>query len=390
MTAAGKPLVVGLDAREAWRLQPRGIGLYARHLMREFGALCPEVAFRLYHERERPADLPEIPANMTPVQATIKGSRWHLWERALMPWRIARDGLSVYHGTFNTLPPRLPRVLDRRRVPMVVSIHDVIVTWFDDSLHDSYVRYCRQATPRVVRDAAHILTVSAWSKADIVARLGADPGKITVFYNGIHPDFLAGAPDGAGEAARARFAEGRPYLFAIGAPLPRKNTAGMLAALGIVHARRRLEHLVLVSGLPEAQRTPFAAAAQQAGIADRVRFLPYVDRRELVALYAGADLSIYPSKIEGWGIPVIESLSQGTPVVTSNTSGMAEAGGEHATFFDPDDLDSMCAGITRALDGRAEFARVRAAAVARARTFTWRRAAEVTLDTYRAVTAEAT
>ena len=379
-------LVVGLDAREAYRFEPRGIGLYVRHLIREFGALCPDVAFRLYHEREPPADLPEIPGNMTPVHATMRGSRLHLWERGLMPWRVRHDELSVYHGTFNTLPPRLPFL---RRTPMVVSIHDVIVTWFEDSLRDSYVRYCREVTPRVVRDAAHILTVSEWSKNDIVERFAVDPAKITVFYNGVHPDFLAGAPDGAGDAARARVASGRPYLFAIGAPLPRKNTAGLLRALGVLHARKKLEHLVLVSGLAEAQRGPFVAAAQQAGIQDRVRFLPYVDRRDLVAVYAGADLSVYPSQVEGWGIPVIESLALGTPVVTSRTSGMAEAGGEHAAYFDPTDLDSMADAIGRALESRAAFARVRAAAIARARTFTWRRAAEVTLETYRAVATEA-
>jgi len=380
------PFVVGLDAREAFRFQPRGIGLYGRHLIREFGTLCPEVQFLLYHERERPADLPELPPNARPFRATIRGHRFHLWERALMPWRLLRDGVRVYHGTYNTLPPRLP---GRRRPPMVVSIHDVIVTWFDDSVDDDYVRYCRSVTARVVRQAARILTVSQWSKADIVTRFGADPAKVVVFHNGIHPDFLAGAPAGAGDDARRRFADGRPYLFAIGAPLPRKNTAGMLRALGTLHGRRGLEQLVLVSGLSEAQRQPFAALAHDLGLGDRVRFLPYLERADLVALYAGAELSIYPSRVEGWGIPVIESLSQGTPVVTSKTSGMVEAGGDDASYFDPDDHDSMVAGIAAALAGRDRFAPRRAAAIARARTFTWRRAAEVSLATYRAVDAEA-
>ncbi len=379
--AEAAPFVVGLDAREAFRFQPRGIGLYARHLMREFGALCPEVRFRLYHERERPADLPDVPPNMTTVQATMRGSRFHLWERALMPWRIARDGLDVYHGTFNTLPPR---VWPLRAPPMVVSIHDVIVTWFADSLDDPYVRYCRAVTSRVVRQAARVLTVSEWSKRDIIARFGADPAKVEVFYNGVHPDFAVDTDPARAAEMRGRHAGGRPYLFAIGAPLPRKNTAAMLTALGRLHARRRLDHVVLVSGLAEAQRAPFQAAAAAAGLGDHVRFLPYVDRSDLVALYAGADLSIYPSKVEGWGIPVIESLAQGTPVVTSRTSGMAEAGGEHASFFDPDDLDSMAHGIAAAIDGRAAFDAIRTAAKARARAFTWARAAEVTLRAYRA------
>ena len=375
-------LRIGLDAREAFRQNPRGIGLYARHLMREFGALCPEVEFLLYHEREAPPDLPPLAPNMRPVRTATRGGRLHLWERLRIPWRIRRDRVSVYHGTYNTLPPRWPLW---QGPPLVVSLHDIIVTWFDEDLEDPYVRYCRQVTPRVVRDAARILTVSEWSKRDIVQRYGVSPAKITVFHNGVHPDFLAVAPEGAGAAARTRFADGRPYLFAIGAPLPRKNTGRLLDALGVVHARRPLAHLVLISGLVEAAQQHFAARARQAGIGELVRFLPYVTRAELIGLYAGADLSIYPSLVEGWGIPVIESLALGVPVLTSSTSGMAEAGAEHARYFDPNDLESMAAAIPAALDARGEFAALRPAAVARARTFTWRRAAEVTLQVYREV-----
>lgn len=371
---------IGLDAREAFRLNPRGIGLYARHLMREFSELCPDNEFLLYHERDQPTDMPPIPPNMRGVQTEVRGSRVHAWERLAMPWRLRRDGLDIYHGTYNTLPPRWPLW---HGPPMVVSMHDVIVTWWQGDLADSYVRYCRQVTGRVARQADAILTVSEWSKKDIVERFGADPDKVTVFYNGVHPDFLAGAPDGAGERARAEHASGRPYLYAIGSALARKNTGGMIDALGLLHERGVLDHAVLVSGLSETQQAPFRERAERAGLGEHVRFLPYVDREELIALYAGAELAVYPSLVEGWGIPVIESLALGTPIATSDTSGMSEAGGDHATFFDPTDIESMAAGIQTALERRSDFAATREAAVRRARGFTWRRAAEITLETYR-------
>jgi len=375
---------IGLDAREAFRSNPRGIGLYARHLMREFGELCPEHEFLLYHEREAPADMPPVPANMKPMLTQIRGGRHHLWERMLMPWRLRRDDVALYHGTYNTLPPNWPVW---RSPPMIVSLHDVIVTWWDDDLDDPYVRYARRVTQRVVREAAAILTVSEWSKQDIIKRFGADPSKIEVFYNGVHPDFLIGPRDGAAAAAAARHADGRPYLFAIGSPLVRKNTGAMLDAIGAVHRRRPLEHLVLISGLSEPQRAPFRERAARAGIADLVRFLPYLDRRELIAVYAGADLTVYPSHVEGWGIPVVESLVLGTPVVTSNTSGMLEAGGDHATFFDPADMDSMVEQIAAAVDHLDDFDAIRDAARQRARGFTWEKAARATLETYEKVVA---
>jgi len=375
---------IGLDAREAFRQEPRGIGLYVRHLLREFAALAAEHQFVLYHQRPLQPGLLDIPANMRSCHTNLPGERWHLWERLQMPWRLRADRLDVYHGTYNTLPPRWPLW---RGPPLVVSLHDVIVTWWPDDLDDPFVRYARAVTARVVRQAAVILTVSEWSKRDICARFHCDPQKVRLSLNGLHPEFLAGAPAGAGDMARSKWAGGRPYLFSVGAPLERKNTGRLLEAFGLLRQRRPdLPHLLLVSGLGS-HRARFAQRAAEAGCGDAVRFLPYLDRSELIALYAGAELSVYPSLIEGWGIPVLESLALGTPVATSNQSAMPEAGGEHAHYFDPGSAAMIAEQLQLALDRYVPaFPQIRAAAIARARTFTWRRTAEGILDVYREVT----
>lgn len=374
---------IGIDAREAWRQEPRGIGLYVRHLMREFGELCPEQEFLLYHQRSLPPGSIDVPPNMRALHTDMPGGRWHSWERLQMPWRIRRDKLDVYHGTYNTLPPRF-RLWPGP--PLVVSLHDVIVTWWPDDLGDPFVRYARAVTARVVRDASAILTVSEWSKRDICERFGCDPQKVHLSLNGVHPDFLRDPPPGAGDAARRQFAEGRPYLFSIGAPLERKNTGRLLQAFGLLRQRRQdLPHLLLVSGL--GSHIPrFMERAAAAGCAEHVRFLPYVDRGQLIALYAGAELSVYPSLVEGWGIPVVESLALGTPVATSNSTAMPEAGGEHARYFDPESVESMADAIGTTIDQLPVFAQIRDAAIARARTFTWRRTAQGVVDVYKQVT----
>jgi glycosyltransferase involved in cell wall biosynthesis len=377
-----RELCIGLDAREACRQEPRGIGLYVRHLVREFGALARDARFLLYHQRPLEAGMFEVPTNMRPVRCDPPGDRFQVWERACMPWRMRRDRISVYHGTYNSLPPRWRAWPGP---PMVVTMHDVIVTWHEGDLGDPFVRYARAITPRVLRDAAAILTVSEWSKRDIAERFAVDPARIRVSLNGIHPDFLHAAPAGAGDEARARHAGGRPYLFAIGAPLERKNTGRLLDAFGLVLQRRPdLPHLLLVSGLGR-HGGRFRERAERAGCGERARFLPYLDRRELIAVYAGAELTVYPSLMEGWGIPVIESLALGTPVLTSNTTAMPEAGGEHARYFDPNSVESMAQEIAAAIDQRPAFAALREAAVARARTFTWTRTAEGILQVYREV-----
>jgi glycosyltransferase involved in cell wall biosynthesis len=315
------------------------------------------------------------------VRTDMRGERFHAWERVQMPWRIRRDRLDVYHGTYNTLPPRW-RLWPG--APMVVSLHDVIVTWWPDDESDPFVRYARAVTPRVVRDAAIVLTVSEWSRKEICERFGADPAKVRLSHNGLHPDVLAGAPPGAADAARARFAEGRPYVFSPGAPLERKNTGRLLEAFGLVRARRPdWPHLLLVSGLGK-HVDRFRERAAKAGALEHVRFLPYLSQADLIAVYAGASLSVYPSMVEGWGIPVCESLALGTPVLTSNTSAMPEAGGEHARYFDPDQVESIAAAIVDAIERwLPQWPAVRDAAVARARTFTWRKTAAGVLGAYR-------
>jgi glycosyltransferase involved in cell wall biosynthesis len=372
---------IGIDAREAFRPEPRGIGLYVRHLVREFATLAADTDFLLYHQLTLPRESYRIPANAHSVHTDMPGGRFHSWERVQMPWRIRRDRLDVYHGTYNTLPPQVPLW---RGPPMVVTLHDVIVTYWPDDLQDPFVQYARAVTRRVVRDAARILTVSEWSRRDILERFGCDPAKVKVTYNGLHPAILAGAPEGAGDAARRRFAEGRPYLFAIGAALERKNTGKLLESWALAKRQRPdWPHLLLISGVAK-QIDRFRERAATAGVLEHVRFLPYLDQSDLIALYAGAELSVYPSHIEGWGLPVSESLALGTPVITSNTSAMPEAGGEYARYFDPTSVDSIAAtivdGIERYVPG---FAPLRPAAMARLRQFTWQHTATEVLACYR-------
>ncbi len=372
---------IGIDAREAFRPEPRGIGLYVRHLVREFGALAPNDELQLYHQLLLPPGSFPLPANARAVHTDLPGGRFHSWERLQMPWRLRRDHLAVYHGTYNTLPPRWPFW---KGPPMVVTLHDVIVTWWPDDLNDPFVQYARAVTPRVVRDAALILTVSEWSRRDIVERFQCDPAKVRLSYNGLHPEILRGAPPGAGDAAQKQFAEGRPYLFAIGAALERKNTGRLLDAWGLARQQRPdLPHLLLVSGVSK-HSDRFRERAQRAGVLEHVRFLPYLTQADLIALYAGAALSVYPSHIEGWGLPVGESLALGTPVITSNTSAMPEAGGEHARYFDPASTESIAAAmITGIEDYVPKFGAMRDAAIARARGFTWARTAAGVLQAYR-------
>jgi len=379
------PLRVGMDAREPLRPQPRGIGQYGSNVLRAMQREADDVEFVLYHQEDLPATPPDfVGPKARTQQVRSKGYRWRTWERIAMPWRLSRDKLSVYHGIYNTLPPRWPGL---KCPPMIVSIHDVIVTWYDDDLHDPYVQYCRQATPRFLRQASQVLTVSEYSRRDIAERYDVDPAAITVIHNGVHDAFLQDVAPEAIHAFAERTTGGRPYLYAIGAALERKNTGATIDILGQLARDRDLPHALVISGLAEDDMARFRDRAARAGIADRVHLLGYLDRDELTAAFAGAALFVYPSKAEGWGVPVVEALAVGTPVATSNTTAIPEAGGDDARYFDPEDLDSMVATVREALEKPQWFDARRDAARTRARGFTWANAGKRMIEVYREVAA---
>ncbi len=376
-TKEGLPRI-SLDAREGFRENPRGIGLYVRHLMREFGALAPQMELLLYHERERPQDLQEIPRGQRPLRFDLPGYRYMSWERLGLPWRLLRDRVALHHGTFNSLPPRM---LFGKKRKLVMTLHDVIVTWLNADLEDSFVRYARKRTGAFVRRADAIVTVSEFSKREIVQRFGAAPEKVHVFYNGVDPFYLEDPAPEEAEEVRKQVCEGKPYLFAIGADLERKNTRALIPLLaglqkkGVLH-----ERLLVLSGLGREKREELQALAGELGVAERLRFPGYVPKTTLRALFEGADLFVYPSLVEGWGIPILEAMARGTPVACSRGSGMEEAAGGLAALFDPEDPSDMLKTLEECLEGTGT--QKREEGLARARNFTWRRHAESLLDLY--------
>ncbi|HHI78616.1 MAG TPA: glycosyltransferase family 1 protein [Planctomycetes bacterium] len=368
---------ISLDAREGFRENPRGIGLYVRHLMRELGALRPKAEILLYHERERPRDLPEIPEGQRGLRFDLPGYRLMSWERLGLPWRLMRDRVDLHHGTYNSLPPRPPL---GHGTKLVMTLHDVIVTWLEADLEDAFVRYARKRTGAFVRRADAIVTVSEFSKREIVQRFGAAPDKVRVLYNGVDPYYLealeAEAGEGAareGEALRAEICGGRPYLFAIGAGLDRKNTKALVPLLGELEKAGELgERLLVISGLGEEKREELRSLARERGVEERLRFPGYVPKATLRALFEGAELFVYPSLVEGWGIPILEAMARGTQVACSQGSGMEEAAGGLAALFDPEDPDDMLRVVRDCLrKAEALRERNRAKGLARARGFTW-------------------
>lgn len=337
--------VVAVDADVLGRRRT-GDETHVRNLLRELGALAPAAGIRVLALTRRP-DL--VPAGVEPV-ATSSGSQSvrMAWE---LPRALRRVGARLAHTQY-ALPLRAP-------CPCVVTVHDVSFARGDGLIGRKDAVIFRTVVPRAVRRAARVLTVSERTKRDLLDLYAVPAERIVVTPNGVDPAF------GPGEAPEDLPARG--YVLAVGAIQHRKN---QLAALAAARAVELPLHVV--------------GPVKDASLADELRRSGahvdgYVETERLAALYRGAACLVQASTFEGFGLPVLEAMASGTPVVALREPALAEVAGDAAVLVDEGGLQ---AGIRLALDQRERLVE---AGLERARAFTWRAAAERTLDTYREI-----
>jgi glycosyltransferase involved in cell wall biosynthesis len=299
---------------------------------------------------------------------TIPAALWKTWFDHYGVLRQSTRGPDrLFHGMDGFLPLGLGR-----RDRGIVTMHDL--GWqVHPELYSARLRLQYRALfPLVVRRADHFIAVSRYTADDLTRRAGVPASRIDVIYHGLDPAF---APDPAAPAK-----ESEPYLLAVGGVSPRKNTRRLIEAF--VRWRRRgsgAGHRLLITGT-----SLDYDFVRQGALPDGVSLLGYVDKAELRRLYAGAAAFVYPGIYEGFGLPIVEAMACGAPVVTSTTGAAPEIAGGAALLVDPFDPASIEAGIDRAVQpGTA--AELRAQGLVRARAFRWADAAAATVDVYRRV-----
>ena len=364
---------VGIDAR---KLTDFGIGSYVRNLVESI-ARRPEAqayAFRVYVRGEDRAALPELPENFTVVEEDSPG--YSISELTRFAWHLWRDRLDLFHATHYVIPP-----LARARA--VVTIHDIIHVLYPQFLPNrAALLYARVMIRRALKRADRILTVSYNSKRDLVDYFGIAPARIEVVYNGVAPRFHADVPRAERDRVVAKYGLPRPYLLFLGGEKPHKNVRNVIRAFAEARRERALPHALVLAGPMPKNRNRVEALIAALDLEARVHRPGVVPEEDLPGLFAGAEAFLYPTLYEGFGLPVIEAMACGVPVLTSSTSALQEVAGGYAYLVDPMDVDAIARGIVAlATDPRrrAEFAEL---GKRRARDFSWDRAAEQTLKIY--------
>ncbi len=360
---------------------PAGAGVYALELVRAMMDCDPRDGYAVFTRGPR-FDTGAADRRNWRVERVAAGSRARrlLWEQMRLPRDLARLGADVLHSTHHTLPLR------PMRAKRVVTIHDVTFFRIPERYPPARRLYMRAMTRLAARVADAIIVPSQAVRHDVIRVLRVDPAKVRVVYEA--PAARYGPMDrAAAEAVAARYAGGGPFVLSVGSLEPGKNRGRLIRALHELRGRG-IDVPLLVVGQKAWRYDDDFALVRDLDMKDRVTFAGYVPDGDLPALYNAATAFAFPSLYEGFGLPVIEAMACGAPVVTSSVSATAEVAGDAAVLVDPQSVVSIRDGLERVLTDAALREGLRTAGRERAAAFTWRRAAEETHAVYRAVVGE--
>jgi glycosyltransferase involved in cell wall biosynthesis len=362
---------VAIDAR---KLHDFGIGTYIRNLLRQLARIDRETEYILLSPA---ADL-DIARQLGPNFRTVleTSPNYSLREQIHVPWVLRRERPDVFHAPHYVLPPAV-------RCRSVVTIHDCIHLMFPQYLPSKAAyAYARASMWAAVKRSDCILTVSEASKRDILHFFNVAPEKIVVVYNAIDDHFWLTPPDDEVARVRERYQLDHQFVLYVGNIKPHKNLVRLIEAFDELR-RTGLEDLKLLIIGDEISKLPaLRRAVHGHKLHKHVRFLGYVSDDTLRVLYRLAAVFVFPSLYEGFGLPALEAMASGTPVVASNQSSLPEVTGDAAILVDPYDVASIVDGMRRVLTDPAVASELRQRGRERARQFSWAQSVEKTRQVY--------
>ena len=357
---SGITMRIAIDIR---KLHDYGIGTYLRNLLRQLARIDRDTEYVLLCRRSDQQSADRLGRNFRGVTET--SGPYSISEQFSIPFNLARLSPDLFHAPHYVLPPLAP-------CRSVVTIHDCIHLIFPQYLpHRMAYGYARTMFWTAVHRAGRILTVSEASKKDILRFFDVPASKVTVIYNAIDDLFFEEPPEAEIVRVRERYRLHDRFVMYGGNVSPHKNVERLIDAFVLLR-RDGLDDLkLLVTGGEVSRYSSLRRAVHRHNLHRHVRFLGYQSAATLAVLYRLADVFVFPSLYEGFGLPPLEAMASGTPVVVSNVSSLPEVVGKGAVLVNPYEPRAIADGIHRALGDAQLRERLRAQGLARARSFSW-------------------
>ena len=340
-------MLVGMDAKRIVRNRT-GLGSYSRTLVRDLLSCAPDLSLRLYTPTPGDDDLRGQIEEGERCRFVYPGKVWPVigkwqWRQRGIVDDLRRDGVQLFHG----LTGELPVGLRKAGIKSVVTIHDLIFLRHPEYYHPWDVAIYKWKFHRTCREADRIIAISECTKRDIMELGGVEADKIEVVYQGFAQRYHGSVSMEQKEDTRRRYDLPGRYILNVGTVEERKNVLLAVKALALLPENVSL----VVVGKETKYTAKVRRYADDHGLASRVRFLHGVGDADLHAIYADAEAFAYPSRYEGFGIPIIEAIGCGLPVVACTGSCLEEAGGPDCIYVGPDDVEALADAIRRSLKG---------------------------------------
>jgi len=367
---------VGIDARLVYYSQA-GIGQYILHLVNSLAQLDSQNEYVLLQSRKDETTILDQP-NFRRVALWTPSH--HRLERYSLNVELMRLGLDVLHSP-DFIPPHRPTCKS------VITVHDLAFLLYPHFLTKESARYYGHID-QAVRWTDHIISVSKSTKQDTVEHLGVPEDKITVVYEAANPIFCPIDRAEAQEQVRNRHGVDGPFVLFVSTIEPRKNVPTLLRALHQLRQCYKEDiRLVLAGGRGWLFEDAFAVV-EDLKLDDRVHFLGRVSSQDLLYLYNAAEMLAHPAFYEGFGLPPLEAMACGLPVIVSDVASLPEVVGDAGLLIDPNDVDELTVAMWRLLNDSELWQEMRGKGLRQAGRFSWERAARETLDIYRLVCAK--
>ncbi len=364
------------------KLNDFGIGTYIHNLILNLSALDQTDQFLLIAYPEEKEEIPTLPDNFSFLCDHTRGAS--LWNQ----WRLARDlrqnGVDLLHTPHYQVSSFLP-------CKSIITIHDCVHILFPNYAPSrSVYEKSRQSTRRAIQNSSHILTVSETTRRDLMRLFHIPEGKVTVVYNAIDERTVRNTDHDEQKRLLERYQIQDPFLLYAGNIRPHKNIARLIEAFSVLKSELRSDDLwknlkLLIIGDELSKHQVLRRTVARSGVQHDVRFLGFVPSDTLKVFYQSAQIFVFPSLYEGFGLPPLEAMANGTPVLTSNISSLPEVMGDAALMVNPENVFEIAREMKHLLYDNPLRQELIKKGRERVRKYSWRKAAELVLEIYRKV-----
>lgn len=374
---------IGIEAQRIYREHKHGMDFVALEMIRNLQIIDTVNEYIIYINEGPDTECLKETANF---KIKVFGGPYPLWEQIKLPRFAREDKLDILHCTSNTAPINCP-------VPLVVTIHDIIYFETHPLTSKGYSPYQkfgnlyrRYVVKRLLHSSEQIITVSEFEKARFLNFLQLKDDQVRVVYNGVGAHFKPIDDEDILKSIKTKYNLPDAFFLFLGNTDPKKNTRNTVVSFAKFKKQHGGNHQLVIGDLDPEVIKGFLKEENLESYFNDIFFTGYIHNNDLPAVINLADIFLYPSKRESFGIPVLEGMASGVPVITSNTSSMPEVGGDAALFVNPNDTDEICEAIHTLLSDKDLRAENIAKGLLRAAEFSWKNTAKEVLEIYSNIT----